>query len=454
MSHISILHYNMRKFIISAAIFFGIIQMHAQSVLTLDEAIAAALRNNYDIILAKNDSAVAALDYEYRNAVFLPRINGTLGTNWTNNNQKQEFTTGNNREGNVATGNVNAAINLNWTLFDGGKMFVARKIAQEYIRLGELEIKNQVINTVAQVVNTYYNIVRQKQQLRAVEEQMSISQTRVDLSRRKLEIGVGAKPELLQSQVDLNAQRAAQLQQLTFIIQLKEQLNHLVNPSLTNGPSNPASTEYDVSDIIPIDTLITVDEIQNGIVSGSPLLGLAQQNIEIAGLELKSLKADRYPIVQFNSAYVFSRTSNDIALNPALPIFNRNRGLNYGFTATIPILNYRNTTRLINQAELNIGFQQLLYENQKSLLHLDVLTAFHEYELEKQSLDLEEDNILLARENVDIILELYRLGSSTYLQLREAQKSLEDAYNRLIAARYNTKLAETELLRLKGEIVK
>ncbi|MGB4848094.1 MAG: TolC family protein [Saprospiraceae bacterium] len=439
---------------LSVILLFSVIQMRAQTLLTLDDAIAAALKNNYDISLAKNDSAVAALDYSYRNAVFLPRINGTLGTNWTNNNQKQEFAAGNNREGNVSTDNISAALNLNWTLFDGLKMFVTRDKAEEYIKLGELEIKNQVINTVAEVVNTYYNIVRQKQQLRAVEEQMSISQTRVDLSQRKLEIGVGAKPELLQSQVDLNAQKAAQLQQLTIIIQLKDQLNHLINPPRANESTGSISTDYEVSDSIPINTLITLDEIQSGLVNGSPLLGLAQKNVEIAGLELKELKADRYPIVQFNGAYNFSRTNNNIALNPALPIFNRNQGLNYGFTATIPILNYRNTTRLIHQAELNIGFRQLLYDNQKALLRLDVLTAYHDYELEKQSLDLEEDNILLAHENVNIILELYRLGSSTYLQLREAQKSLEDAYNRLIAARYNTKLAETELLRLKGEIVR
>ena len=85
---------------------------------------------------------------------------------------------------------------------------------------------------------------------------------------------------------------------------------------------------------------------------------------------------------------------------------------------------------------------------------LGVVNAYHDYELQIQSLKLEEENILLARENVNIILELYRLGSSTYIQLREAQKSLLDAYDRLISARYNTKLAETELLRLKGEIVR
>ncbi len=427
--------------------------VNGQSVLTLDEAIATALQNNYDIRLARNDSAVAALDYEYRNAVFLPQINGNAGTIWTNNIQKQEFSTGQIREGNVATDNLNASINLNWTLFDGLRMFATRKKAEQYIRLGELEIKNQVINTVADVVNTYYDIVRQKQQLKAIEEQMSISQTRVDLAKRKLEIGVGAKPDVLQSQVDLNAQKAAQIRQLSLIQQLKDILNHLLVPSIA-GQNTSITTDYDVTDYIPINFDITLNEIQADMDQKNLLLQIAQKNIEIADLTIKEYKADRYPIVQFNSAYNFARTNNDVTLNPALPFYNRNRGFNYGFTASVPILNFRNTHRLIRQAELNKGFTQLLFDNQRALINLDVINAFHEYQLQIESLALEEENILLAIENVNIVLETYRLGGSTYLQLREAQKSLEDAYNRLISARYNTKLAETEMLRLKGDLVR
>lgn len=421
--------------------------------LTLEEAISTALQNNYDIRLAKNDSAIAALDYEYRNAVFLPRINATAANIWNANNQKQEFSSGQVREGNVATDNLSASIGLNWTLFDGLKMFATRKKAEEYIKLGELEIKNQVINTVADVVNTYYNIVRQKQQLRAIEEQMSISQSRVDLSQRKLDIGVGAKPDVLQSKVDLNAQKAARLQQLTLIRQLKDLLNHLLFPSVPDQPVQ-SLPDYDVVDSIPINFFITLDDIRTDLDANNPLLGIAERNIEIANLTLKEYKAERYPVIDFTSAYNFSRTNNNITLNPALPFYNRNRGLNYGFTASIPILNYRNTHRLIRQAELNIGYQRLLYGNQRALLHLSVLDAYNEYLLQIESLRLEESNIELAIENVYIIMETYRLGGSTYLQLREAQKSLEDAYNRLIAARYNTKVAETELMRLKGEIVR
>jgi outer membrane protein TolC len=418
----------------------------SQTLLSLEEAIATALQNNYDIILSKNDSAVAALDYSYRNAVFVPRLNGNLGATWNNNNQKQEFATGTKREGNVKTNNVAASLTLNWTLFDGLKMFATRDKAEEFVKLGVLTIRSQVINTVANVINTYYNIVRQKQQLKAIEEQMSISQTRVDLAQRRLDIGVGTKPDVLQSKVDLNAQKAAQLVQQTLISQLKEQLNQAMNFKRLAG--------YEVADSIPLNMSVSLGDIQNGFENTNADLLIAKKNIDIAQLTLKERKGEQFPVFSFSSAYNFSRTNNDVTLNPALPLFNRNKGLNYGFTASIPILNNWNTRRLIRQAQLNIQYQQIVLENQRSQISLSVIVAYREYEQQKKALQLEEENILLAKENVSIALEVYRLGGSTFIQLRDAQKSLEDAYNRLIAARYNTKVAETELLRLKGELVK
>lgn len=428
-------------------------RLRAQQLLTLQDAIAIALQNNYDIQLAESDSARLGLDYTYRNVVFLPRLNANLGTTWTQNNQQQVFSDGTDRMGDVATNNLNASITLNWTLFDGMKMFALKKKAEEYAQLGQLGVKNQVVNTIAEVINTYYIIVRQKQQLKAIEEQMQINQTRVDLSQRKLEIGMGSRPEYLQSQIDLNAQVSAKLHQETYIRELKAILNQRINPTPA-GQDNPLPIDYEVSDTIPIDFDITLEAIRNNLEQSSPFLQISRKNLEIAGLSLKEIKADQYPIVQFNSAYNFSLTNNDVALNPFLPLTNRNRGFNYGFSAVIPILNYRNTHRLIKQAELNIGYQNILYNSERSALNLSVVNAYNTYELQKEALALEESNILLAKENVSISMETYRLGSTTFIQLREAEKSLEDAYDRLIAARYNAKVAETELLRLKGELVR
>jgi outer membrane protein len=423
------------------------ISSHGQRLLTLEEAIATSLQNNYDILLSKNDSAVAALDYSYRNAVFIPRLNGTIGTVWNNNNQKQTLANGTEREGNHLKSNtVTAQLALNWVLFDGLKMFITRDKQEEFVKLGELTIKNQVINSVASVINTYYNVVQQKQQLLAIEEQMGVSQVRVDLAQRRLDIGVGTKPELLQSKVDLNAFKSAQLEQQTAIKQLKEQLNQLMNVQI-NSP-------YEVADSIPLNTKLALGDIQNGIESTNPSLLIARKNVDIAGFTLRERKAEQFPTVSFNSAYNFNKLHNSAVINDFSTLLNRINGFNYGFTASIPILNNFNTRRLIRQAELDKSYQELFYGNQRSIVSLSVINAFNEYEHQKKALVLEEENILLAKENVSIALEVYRLGGSTVLQLREAQISLAAAYGRLIAARYNTKLAETELLRLKGELIK
>jgi outer membrane protein len=436
----------MRKIFLPALILIAF-SSSAQRVLPLEEAIATALQNNYNIRLAKNDSAAAALDFSYKNAAFLPRINGNLGTVWNNNAQKQILSDGTKRESKgLKSNNVNAQLALNWTLFDGLKMFATRDKLEEFVKLGELGIKNQLENTVASVINTYYNIVRQKQQLKAVEEQMELSRERVKLAQYKLDIGVGTKPDVLQGKVDLNAQKAAQLMQRNLIDKLKEELNQLMNVQ--------QSTLYEVSDSIPFNTDITLGDIQSGMENNSPSLLIAKKNIDIAGLILKERKAERLPTVSFNSAYNFSRTNNQAVINSFSTLFNRTKGFNYGLTASIPILNNFNNKRQIKQAQLDIQYQQLVYDNQKSILNLSIINAWKDYEQQKKALALEEESILLAKENVSILFQVYKLNSTTLIQLKEAEKSLSDAYNRLIAARYSTKLAETELLRLKGDLIK
>lgn len=419
----------------------------AQRIVSLEEAIATALQNNYNILLAKNDSMAAALDYSYKNAGFLPRLNGNLGTAWNNNAQKQILADGSKRESKgLKSNNITAQLALNWTLFDGMKMFATRDKLEEFVKLGELGIKNQLINTVASVITTYYNIVRQKQQLKAVEEQMSLSQERVKLAQYKLDIGVGTKPDVLQGKLDLNAQKAAQLLQQNLIAKLKEELNQLMNIQ--------QSTLYEVSDSIPINTKLSLGDIQSNVESNNPALLIAKKNIDIAGLTLKERKAERLPTLTFNSAYNFNRTNNQAVINSFSTLFNRSKGFNYGLTATVPIFNNFNNKRQIRQAEMDIQYQRIVYDNQKSLINLSVINAWSDYEQQKRALALEEENIILAKENVSILFQVYKLNSTTLIQLKEAEKSLGDAYNRLIAARYSTKLAETELLRLKGDLIK
>ncbi len=159
---------------------------------------------------------------------------------------KQEFGNGTKRDtSGIKNRQLQAAINLNWTLFDGLKMFATRNRIQAIEILGELNVKNQVENSIANIINSYYNIAQQKQQLRALAEQMSISDERVKLSDAKFQTGLAPKTDWLQAKVDYNAQRANWLRQQTVIEQSKAALNQLLG--ISDGNLN-----YDVNDSIPV----------------------------------------------------------------------------------------------------------------------------------------------------------------------------------------------------------
>jgi outer membrane protein TolC len=416
-----------------------------QDSLPIEQAIATALQNNFDIQLARNDSAVAAIDYSYRNVALLPQLNANGGLLYNNNNQNVTLADGTkrNRSG-LRTNNTNAVVGLDWVVFDGLKMFVTRTKAAEFLNLGNLIIKDQINNTVADVILNYYNIVRYTLQLRVVEEQIALNEDRYRLAKYRFEIGVGVKPDMLQAQIDLNAQKGNRLAQLVLVERYRQDLNRLMNIA--------PETVYKVSDTIPVQMDLLLPQLQSGIEANVPLR-LAQKNIDIANLTVRERRAERLPVISLNSAYNFNKNENNTVINPAQPLSSLNKGFNYGVSASVPLFNRFNTRRLIRQAEQSVAFQQTVYQNQRAIISTGLLAAFTTYQLQKELVVLEESNIELAIENQFIARERYRLAATTFLELREAQRSLQEAYDRLISARYNMKVAETEILRLKGGFV-
>lgn len=423
---------------------------HAQyDTVSLDEVVALAVEQNYDIRLAKRSSDLTRLDNRYAFGGFLPRVNGTGAIVWNENDQDLEVRNRTTNEvetikGETASKNINASLQLVWTLFDGTKMFATRERLDIIADQGELAVREQVVNTIATVTTGYYDIVRQKQQLEAIREQMSVSEERVKLAERKFQVGIGAKPELLQAKVDYNAQRAQAIQQEAVIAQLKQQLNVLVAKQLP--------PQFEVSDTIVINLELSQDDLIQSIEETNPTLLRTKKNLKIASLSVRERRAELLPLLDFNAAYNYSRLENTKLLNPFSPLFTLNNGFNYGFSITVPIFNGFNQKRLIQQSRINLQQQEILYDQQKTNVNVSLINAFIDYDNARKVLVVEEENILLARENVSIALEVFRRGASTFVELRTAQQSLADAYTRLINARYLAKAAETELHRLSGSL--
>jgi outer membrane protein TolC len=424
--------------------------VHAQSDrLSLEEVIALAVEKNFDIKVAKTNSESVSLDDRYANYAFLPRVNATGAVVWNDNDQELEVRNRTTNEvesieGETASENLTGSVQLVWTLFDGTRMFATRERLSVMAEQGELAVKEQVVNTIATVTTGYYDIVRQKQQLAAIKEQMSVSEERVKLAERRFEVGTGAKPELLQAKVDYNAQRAQAIQQEALITQLKEQLNVLAGLQL---PRN-----YEVADTIIINLDLQRDQLLTAIEDTNPSLQVTRKNLAAASLSVRERRGELMPSLDFNAAYNYSRLENTRLLNPFSPLFTLNNGFNYGFSINIPIFNGLNQRRLVQQSRITLLQQEILYDQQKADVNVALINAFTDYDNARKVLLVEEENILLARENVTIALEVFRRGASTFVELRTAQQSLADAYTRLINARYLAKAAETELLRLTGSL--
>lgn len=421
-----------------------VIPVAAQQVLTLENAIRVALNNNFDILLAKNDLELAANNERYIFSNFLPTLNGSATRTWSTINLDQKFSNGNsiNKNG-VLSNNTNAAVNLNWTLFDGLKMFAARDYVVALRSAGEISLKGRIVNTLSQIINAYFDIVRQQQQLKAIAEQLSISEERVKITDRKFNAGLGAKVDLLQAKVDLNAQKAAYLRQQTLIEQSKVTLNNLMGWKDTD-------LNYSVADSIPVKTDLNIDSLRPQVAKLNPDLQLAQQSIDLSRIALRQARAGYFPTLSLTSSYSLNRQESKAGFF----LYNQNIGLNYGVTASVPLFNGLDVRRQTQNARLTMQYRQLNYDKQRQAVDADLQKAYKDYRYYLQALQLEEENLDIAKENVMVALERFRQGQSTTLEIKEAQKSLEDAYYRLITARYNAKASETALLRLKGDLVK
>lgn len=430
--------------------FSGLHIAFAQQEVTLEQVVAIALEKNYDVRIVEKQSEAAETDNDLAWGAFLPEIRATAGRTWNNNNQKLQVRSREtndiiSNEGDVSSNNTNASAQLIWTLFDGTRMFAARERISVIAEQSQLQVKDQMVNTIAETITNYYDIVRQKQQLKAIQEQMSVSEERVKLAEKKLQVGTGIKPELLQARVDYNAQRTQVLQQESTIAQLKQRLNALVGSQL---PDN-----YDVADTIIIDLNLHQEEFFSNFENSNFALQAARQNIRAASLSLRERRAEYLPFVNFNASYNYTNTDNTRLINPYGTLLFQQNGYSYGFSLTVPILSGFNTRRMSQQARLEIDRQTLFYDQLKTNVNVGIRNAYVNYDNAKKILLIEEETIGLAKENVYIALESFKRGVATFIELRTAQQSLAEAYSRLITARYNAKLAETELLRLKGSLL-
>lgn len=416
-------------------------QALAQDKLSLKDAIAIALENNYDIKLINNDLSIAKNNNNLGNAGMLPAAVANFSTSGSRQNTVQTQSTGTQRVTDGArSNNMSYGISLDWTVFDGFKMFANYERLKALELQGETNVKGVILNTISQVITAYYDLVRQQQLVIAADSTIDISAWRLQIADNKLQLGRGSKLDVLAAQVDFNADTSTYLQQKNLLTTLIVRLNQLMVKPLDN--------RFTVTDEINIDEQLNFSTLSSLAEQLNPDLQNALINKKIAELSLKQVQADRYPQIGINSGYQFSKSASPTGFNTQF----RANGLNYGLTARINIFNGYLQRQNERNAKIAIQSSGLNVEKMKLEIQTQLSTAFQNYSTYLELVKLERRNLEIAKQNLSITLDKYRLGSIPPLELREAQRNAIAANNRYLDIQFQAKLGEIALKEISGTL--
>ena len=433
---------NFRRVLLMVILFFFcIINMNAQELLTVEEAIKIALENNYEIKISKNNSKIDQSNISIGNAGILPALTANVVDTNSLQNSSQTLQNGNvNTLDNAKNNRISYGVNLDWTIFDGFRMFARLDQLKELQKLGEEQLKLVVTTRISDVISSYFDLVQQQQQLSALDTTIVISNQRLALAQNRFSIGKASKLEVLNAQVDLNTDKAAVLRQEELYINTKILLNQILARDL--------KTDYKVVENTEINKQLLLSELTSLAEKQNPQLISQIINRKISELQLKQIKANRYPTIRLNSGYSFINTESSLGFTSQTTA----RGLSYGFTATLNLFDGFNQSRNEKIAKIQIENSQLLIEQQKLNLNSQLETSYQTYLTNLELIDLEEKNEGIAKQNLEITLEKFRIGTITTLEFRTAQLNYVNAKVRFSNAQYQAKLSEIALKELAGNI--
>lgn len=409
------------------------------SLMTLREAVAIGLENNYDIIMARNVSSIAENNNTLGNAGFLPTLDVQASYSETVNNVQLVFFDGREQSAAGAGSNaLNASALLNWTVFDGTRMFMAKNRLAEMAMMGEMQARTVIEQTVAQIAQQYFTVVQLEKMIKVIEQSLELSEIRYEIAEARLNLGSGSELSTLQARVDRNADYSNLVQQRNALVRAKADLNVLI----ARDPEIP----FEVDNSIELREIDSYGALRNHLDSSNPQLLSARMELRVSELVVKEARAAYSPQIDLFGQYNFARSENEVGVLQS----NRSFGPTYGVMATFNIFSGFNRRREVQNRKLEMLNSKADLDAQQQYLHSELFSAYTEYTSNRELVQLETENLEVANRAAETAIESYRLGGASDIQVREAQVQMVEAESRLLNAQFMAKAAEIELFRLSG----
>jgi outer membrane protein TolC len=427
-----------------SAIFFAVMVPSAimAQKFTLKQAITEGIEKNYSIRLQKVSEQMANTNNTLGNAGFLPTVDLNATQNNTFNTTHQEQFSGTVRDvTNARNSTLNIGVQLNWTLFDGFNMFVQKKMLETLVDLGENGTRAVMEGTVSDIAMTYYGIIQLEKLVRVSRDAADLSLQRKKIAEAKLSLGSGSRLMLMQSSVDLNADSTRLIQQLTQLENARTDMNRLL--------CRDTQAAFFTEDTIVINEPGSYDSLINLALQQNTLLTSSRLNMDLARQGIGEARSGLYPQLDVSAGYSYGTLSAETGFLK----YNRAYGPSIGVSLHYTLFNGFNVHRAIRLAKLSFESGEINVADADAALRSDMWKILNQFKSSLAIIRMQTENIRVARENVDVAFEKYKLGSISDIELREIQRNLIDAEYQLILSQFEAKKSEVELLRLCGSLL-
>lgn len=415
----------------------------AQNQLDLSQVIQICLERNYDVVVARNTAESAENAAVPGNAGLTPTVAINGSGSYSVNNTDLEFA------GDIPPTTIDAAqstgygtnIGLTYALFDGLGTVYSYKQLKNSATIADLEARYTIENTLLVSVVTYYNVARLKQQLDISQSNLDISRDRLRRQEVGYDFGSATKLNVLNAEVDYNADSVSVLQARQSWLNERRILNQLLGFEI--------DTEYEVDTNVTYAGGIELDSMLNSAMQNNALLLAAAYREQGADFDIKRAQGQRYPRLDLNAQYGYTNNQNEAGIL----LQQENQGFSGGITLRWILFDGERISAQVKNAKLAYESSQELRDKTATGVERDVKNAWGNYQNDLTVFEIERINVATNVLNFERSQEQFSRGQITSTQFREAQRNLALARINLNNARYTLKLSELELVRLSGRLL-
>jgi outer membrane protein TolC len=433
-------------------------------------SLSARSSNTENASFSYLDAQTASTVDKTQNYTFL-NANQTLPTGGTFSLDMSGYRTTTNRTGQTINPRYGTTLRFNFSqplLKNFGFKMSRREIlvAMQNLGVSEENLKKTLMDTVYNVESAYWNLVYSIENLDVRRQSLQLAKDLLEKNQRSVEVGTLAPMEVVSARAEVATREADLIQAETQIKSNEDQLRLLLNIVGEEDRNLTALLPKDKPTYVA--RAVSLEEALAAAIVNRTDLEISKIGVETEKLNLSYAKNQNLPDLSF-SASIYSPgidgtrlfyTNNDPIYGEIIPgetiyggitgALKQTTGFKYpnwnlGLTLSLPLANIFSKAGLA-QARLNMRQAMLELENQKEQVYLEVKNAVRSVEANYKRILAYTTARELAEQKLAAEEEKRRVGMSTNYMVLSYQRDLANAriseLNAIIS--YNISLASLE----------